>query len=141
MVPTPLPATLAQSNFTVGGQLAPLFFAMPGQVNVQIPWSMAGQTQAAVVDTVNGVASNSQTVQIVPFAPGIFTINATGAGQGAVLIAPTAQLADARHIRAARGAYSSHLLHRHGSGVHNQPATGVAAGSTFRFRTHLHCRQ
>jgi uncharacterized protein (TIGR03437 family) len=128
MVPTPLPLTLAQSSFTVGGQTAPLFFAMPGQVNLQIPWSVAGQTQVAVVATVNGLTSNSELVSIVPFAPGIFTINATGAGQGAVLIAPTAQLAGPG-TPVSRGAYVSIFCTGLGA-VSNQPPTGVAATSS-----------
>jgi uncharacterized protein (TIGR03437 family) len=100
---------------------------MPGQVNLQIPWSMAGQTQAGVVDTVGGVASNTSIVQIVPFAPGIFTMNASGAGQGAILIAPTAQLA-AAGTPVSRGAYVAIFCTGLGA-VSNQPATGVAAGS------------
>jgi len=128
MVPTPLPMTLAQSSFTIGGIDAPLFFAMPGQVNLQIPWEMTGQTQASVVATVNGSASVGEMVPIVPFAPGIFTMNATGAGQGAVLIAPTAQLA-AVGTPVSRGAYISIFCTGLGA-VTNQPATGVAAGSS-----------
>jgi uncharacterized protein (TIGR03437 family) len=128
MVPTPLPSTLAQSSFTIGGQSAPLFFAMPGQVNLQIPWDMAGQTQAAVIATVNGIASTAETVAIVPFAPGIFTMNASGAGQGAVLIAPTAVLAGPG-TPVSRGAYVSIFCTGLGA-VTNQPATGVAAGSS-----------
>src|SRR5580698_5573335 len=128
MVPTPLPSTLAQSSFTVGGQSAPLFFAMPGQVNLQIPWSMAGQTQAAVIATVNGVASTAEMVSIVPFAPGIFSLDSTGAGQGAVLIAPTAVLAGPG-TPVSRGAYVAIFCTGLGA-VTNQPATGVAAGSS-----------
>jgi uncharacterized protein (TIGR03437 family) len=128
MVPTPLPNTLAQSSFTIGGQSAPLFFAMPGQVNLQIPWSMAGQTQAAVVATVNGMVSNAEMVPIAPFAPGIFTMNASGAGQGAVLIAPTAVLAGPG-TPVSRGAYVAIFCTGLGA-VSNQPGTGVAAGSS-----------
>jgi uncharacterized protein (TIGR03437 family) len=67
-------------------------------------------------------------VPIVPFAPGIFTMNAMGAGQGAVLIAPTAQLA-AVGTPVSRGAYISIFCTGLGA-VTNQPATGVAAGSS-----------
>jgi uncharacterized protein (TIGR03437 family) len=125
LFPTPLPTTLAQGSFTIGGQAAPLYFASPTQVNLQIPWEMAGQSQATIVATVNGVASNPQIVPLAPFAPGIFTINVTGTGQGAVLIAPTAQLA-APGSPVSRGGYVSIFCTGLGP-VSNQPATGVAA--------------
>ena len=128
MVPTPLPDTLAQSSVTVSGETAPLFFATASQVNLQIPWDLAGQTQASVIASVNGTGSNTETVIIVPFAPGIFTINASGDGQGAILIAPTAQLA-APGTPVSRGAYVSIFCTGLGA-VTNQPATGVAASSS-----------
>ena len=96
---------------------------MPTQVDLQIPWELAGQTQTSIIATVNGVASNTQTVALAPFAPGIFSIDATGTGQGAVLIAPTAQLA-APGTAAPRGGYVSIFCTGLGA-VTNQPATGV----------------
>jgi uncharacterized protein (TIGR03437 family) len=124
-VPAPLPTTLAQSSFAVGGQAAPLYFAMPTQVNLQIPWESAGRTQTSIVATVQGVASNTQTVDLAPFAPGIYSIDATGKGQGAILIAPTAELA-APGTAAQRGGYVSIFCTGLGA-VTNQPATGDAA--------------
>jgi uncharacterized protein (TIGR03437 family) len=124
-VPAPLPTTLAESSFAVGGQLAPLYFAMPTQVNLQIPWELAGETQTSIVATVHGVASSAQTVTLSPFAPGIFSSDASGTGQGAVLIAPTAELA-APGTAAPRGGYISIFCTGLGA-VTNQPATGAAA--------------
>ncbi len=126
MVPTPLPLTWPKAVLPVGGEFAPLFFAMPGQVNLQIPWDLTGQ--AAVVATVNGVVSTAEMVSIVPFAPGIFAMNAAGTGQGAVLIAPTAVLAGPG-TPVSRGAYVAIFCTGLGA-VSNQPATGVAAGSS-----------
>jgi uncharacterized protein (TIGR03437 family) len=98
---------------------------MPTQVTLQIPWELAGQTQTSIVATVNGAASSAQTVFLAPFAPGIFSINMTGAGQGAVLIAPTSQFA-APGTAAPRGGYVSIFCTGLGA-VTNQPATGMAA--------------
>ncbi len=123
--PTPLPTLLGQTSFTIGGQAAPLFFAMPGQVNLQIPWELAGQTQASISATVSGVASNTQVAPIAAFSPGIFTINASGGGQGAVLIGNTAQLAGLG-TPASRSGYVSIFCTGLGA-VSNQPATGAAA--------------
>jgi uncharacterized protein (TIGR03437 family) len=98
---------------------------MPTQVNLQIPWESAGQTQASIVTTVNGVISNSWIVPLTTFAPGIFSTNATGAGQGAILIATTAELA-APGTPASRGGYVSIFCTGLGPVTH-QPATGSAA--------------
>ncbi len=127
-MPLPLPTTLAQSGFTIGGHAAPLYFAMATQVNVQIPWELAGQAQTSVIATVNGVVSNTQVAPLATFAPGIFTVDATGMGQGAVLVAPTAQLA-APGTPASRGGYVSIFCTGLGP-VTNQPATGAAAPIT-----------
>jgi uncharacterized protein (TIGR03437 family) len=127
-LPAPLPATLAQSSFTIGTQAMPLYTATPTQVNVQIPWEVAGQTQTSITATVNGVASNTEITPLVPFAPGIFTTNMTGTGQGAILIAGTAQLASAG-TPATRGSYVSIFCTGLGA-VTNQPATGSAALAT-----------
>jgi uncharacterized protein (TIGR03437 family) len=124
-MPTPLPDTLETTFVTIGGHFAPLYFAMPTQVNLQIPWELAGQTQTSVVVNVNGTASNTLTVPLAAFAPGIFSMNATGAGQGAILIAPTAELAGSS-TPAPRGGTISIFCTGLGP-VTNQPATGAAA--------------
>lgn len=121
----PLPFTLAQSSFRIGGQNAPLFYASSPQVNLQIPWELAGQTQATMNDTVGTVAATQQNVTIAAFAPGIFTVNQAGTGQGAVLIAGTGQLASTLRP-AVRGEFVSIFCTGLGA-VSNQPATGAAA--------------
>ena len=125
ILPTPLPNTLAQSSVTIGGQTAPLYLAAPGQVTLQVPWELAGQSQVSITVSVNGAVSNTETVPLAPFAPGIFTTNSTGAGQGAVLVAPTAQLA-APGTPASRNGYVSIFCTGLGA-VTNQPATGASA--------------
>jgi uncharacterized protein (TIGR03437 family) len=129
----PLLMTLAQSSIAIGGQGAPLFFAMAGQVNLQIPWELAGQTLTTVIATVNGVASNTESAPMATFAPGIFTMNNSGSGQGAVLVAPTAQLAGPAGP-VSRGGYISVFCTGLGP-VSNQPATGAASPSNPLART------
>lgn len=122
---TPLPLSLGQSSVVIGGLAAPLYFASTGQINVQIPWELGGQTTVAIGATVAGAVSNSQTVSIAAFAPGIFSMDSTGTGQGAVLIAPGAQLAGPG-TPVSRGSYISIFCTGLGA-VTNQPATGAAA--------------
>jgi uncharacterized protein (TIGR03437 family) len=127
-VATPLRNTLSQSSFTVGGRVAPLYFASPGQVNLQIPWALAGLTQAPIQATVDGETSNLQMVSLAPFGPGIFTMDATGTGQGAILIAPSDQLA-APDQPVLRGEYIAIFCTGLGA-VTNEPATGAPALAT-----------
>ena len=123
----PLPTTLAGSSFQIAGRSVPLVFASPGQVNLQIPWELAGQQQASVTATVGGQVSNLQTMSLAPFAPGIFTLDQQGTGQGAVLIAPTALLAGPQGSGSRpvlKGEYISIFCTGLGA-VSNQPATGL----------------
>lgn len=121
----PLPLTLAQSSVTLGGVAAPLYFVMPTQLNLQIPWEVAGQTQTSIIVTVSGAASATQTVALATFAPGIFSLDASGTGQGAILNSLSAQVARPG-TPALRGGYIS--IYCTGLGpVANQPKTGAAA--------------
>jgi uncharacterized protein (TIGR03437 family) len=67
----PLPSSLAGVSVKVGGKTAPLFFVSSGQVNAQLPYESEPGT-AQVVVTVDGVASNTGSMTIMPAAPGIF---------------------------------------------------------------------
>jgi uncharacterized protein (TIGR03437 family) len=132
-LPTPLPTVLAQSSFTLGGLAAPMFFASPGQVNIQIPWELAGQAQVTIRGSVGGVQSNAQTVSLAAFSPGIFTLDASGKGQGAILVASTSQLANSA-TPAPRGSWIAIFCTGLGP-VTNQPASGSVAPTTPLART------
>lgn len=81
----PLPTSLSGLSMQFsGGRGAPLFYAAGGQVNIQIPWELTG-SQTSLAVTVNGRTSATQTVKLTSFAPGIFTTNSQGTGQGAIL--------------------------------------------------------
>lgn len=87
----PYPTSLGGVTVLFNGTAAPLSQVSPaGQypfVNAQVPFEVQttrSATMSAAV-TVNGTASSSQSVQIVPAAPGIFTIPPNGTGN-AVLV-------------------------------------------------------
>ena len=83
---SPLPASLAGLSLQFDtGAPAPLFFVSGGQVNLQVPWELAGQPQASLAATLNGQTGAAQTVNLAAFAPAIFATNAQGSGQGAIL--------------------------------------------------------
>jgi uncharacterized protein (TIGR03437 family) len=66
----PLPATLAGVTATVNGVTAPLYYVSPGQINLQIPDSIAPGT--AVVAINNNGQSASASMTVAAAAPGIF---------------------------------------------------------------------
>ncbi len=81
-----LPDSLGGLSIQFGsGITAPLFAVSSSQVNFQVPWELAGQSKAFITVTINGQTSAAQALNLAPSAPGIFTINAAGTGQGAVL--------------------------------------------------------
>jgi len=67
----PLPGSFAGVYATINGEIAPLLYVSPSQLNVQIPWDIpAGQATLVVYN--NGV-NTSQTFQVTAASPGIFT--------------------------------------------------------------------
>jgi uncharacterized protein (TIGR03437 family) len=122
----PLPGSLGGISMWFGdGAPAPLFFASSGQVNVQVPWELAGLLQTSVTVTLNGETSIPQTVNLTTYAPGIFTMNAQGTGQGAILDS-SYRLMDSSN-GASRGNTVA-LIFCTGLGpVYNQPGTGEPA--------------
>jgi uncharacterized protein (TIGR03437 family) len=82
----PLPNSLAGLVLRLGNvPNASLFTVSDRQVNFQVPWELTGQSQTSLTVTVNSHASAAQTVNLASFAPGIFSMNAQGSGQGAIL--------------------------------------------------------
>src|SRR5262245_56358440 len=67
------------------GVPAPLIYALAGQVSVVVPYGVNGKSSTQVQVTYQGQSSNTVTVPIVDVAPGIFTIDASGLGQGAIV--------------------------------------------------------
>jgi uncharacterized protein (TIGR03437 family) len=123
----PWPVVMAGSVVLVNDAFAPLYYASPTQINFQVPWEAAGKSQASVVVN-SGVASPAATVKLASYAPGLFTTNQQGSGQGAVLLSGTASIAAptgmfANSRPAARGSY----IEIYGTGlgpVSNTPADG-----------------
>jgi uncharacterized protein (TIGR03437 family) len=126
----PLPMTLGGSSFQVGSQAAPLYMTSCSQQNIQIPWDAVGQVNLTA--TVGGLVSAGEAITIVPYSPGIFSLNQAGSGQGAVEIASTGQLAaplaDAG-VPVKPGQYIAIFATGLGP-VSNEPATGAAALSS-----------
>ena len=126
----PLETSLENLSFQFsGGTAAPLYFVSGPQVNLQVPWELAGQTTATLAATLNSTAGATQTVTVAPAAPAIFTINESGTGQGAIQDS-SYRLVDASNP--ATPGTTTILIYCTGLGAvsANQPATGAAASTT-----------
>ena len=76
---------LGGTSATVNDTFAPMFYATPGQIGVQIPFEVAGLSSVFVRVFVDGQASLPVLVPIASFAPGLFTTNQEGTGAAAAL--------------------------------------------------------
>jgi uncharacterized protein (TIGR03437 family) len=124
----PLPKSLGGAVLTVGNALAAFFYASPNQLNVQIPWETP--LGSATATSTVGNSSSTTTVNVVQYAPGIYTTAQTGSGQG-IIVGPT------NGIAAPTGAFPGSqpvkvgdfvTIYCTGLGpVANQPATGAVA--------------
>lgn len=123
----------------MNGISAPVFAATATQINFQIPWELAGASQAELKVTVSGAASAAIAVALAPVSPGLFATNARGTGQGAVLIANTASLAaPVGTFTGARPANRGESVTIYATGlgpVSSPPPTGVPASSNPLART------
>jgi trimeric autotransporter adhesin len=80
-----VPTTLVNVSVTFNNVAAPLIFVAPGQINLMVPYEIAGQTSVPVVVTNNGTPSAITTVNVAATAPSIFSLSQNGNGQGAIL--------------------------------------------------------
>ena len=82
-----LNATLAGAEVSVNGVPAPMFYASPIQLGIQIPAELAAGSTATVQVIVDGQASTASTINIASFSPGIFAGGITHANNSPVTTA------------------------------------------------------
>ena len=70
----PLPTSLAGVSISFNGLSAPLLYVASGQINAQLPFEVSSNSSVNVVVNNNGVVSTPQTVDVSPYAPGVFTL-------------------------------------------------------------------
>ena len=79
-----LPTILANTQVLVNGTPAPLLYVSPDQINFEMPVDVSVPSVQIVVAS-DDVPSDSESVQIAPEAPAIFTNPPGGSGQGIIL--------------------------------------------------------
>lgn len=118
------PSSLAGVSVEFSGVQAPLFFASGQQINLQVPWELAGEAASPMTPAAWGEAGATQTVAVARFSPGIFSMNSQGSDQGAILDT-SYQLVDSANPASAGSLVSIYCT---GLGaVTNQPTTGSPA--------------
>lgn len=119
---------------------APIFYATPNQLGIQIPAELVNSASSppwtASVDVTVAGKTGSALVSLWPNAPGIFTTDQSGRGQGAVLINSTGELAAPLGSvpgLASRPAKGGEIITVYCTGlgdVTNPPGTGRRASSS-----------
>jgi uncharacterized protein (TIGR03437 family) len=69
-----LPATLGGVEVRFDGTLAPIFYAQNGQLNVQVPYTVAGSATVSVEVNFQGKLAGTAIVPVAPSAPAMLTL-------------------------------------------------------------------
>jgi uncharacterized protein (TIGR03437 family) len=81
----PLPITLGGVTVSVNNILCPLYYVSPNQINLQLPYALAGESMVSMIVERNGAASEPVVFEIGSVNPAFFTTNMQGSGDGCVL--------------------------------------------------------
>ncbi len=100
-----------------------LYYVSPGQINVQAPWELAGQTSVQIKVSIDQSSGTVVTVPVAAVSPAVFVYGQT---QAAALDENAALIGTANPAR--RGRIVSLFVNSLGP-VSNQPATGETAPS------------
>ena len=127
-----MPFVLGTTALTLGGVPVPLIHAFPTQVDAQVPWELAGRTSAPLTIVTDDLSGNTINVPLAQFSPGLYSAQANGTGQGAILINGTATLAapasgQVHGQPAKRGTDYINIFATGLGPVTNQPASGAPA--------------
>jgi uncharacterized protein (TIGR03437 family) len=80
-----LSTTLSDTSVLFDGIPAPLIYVSMGQINAIVPQAVADKSTTAVEVEYRGVRSDPLTIPVAAARPGVFTIDSSGYGQGAIL--------------------------------------------------------
>lgn len=83
-IPATLPAAAPSTSVTVNGTSAPVLYTSATTIGIIVPYTTVGPT-AQVIVTFGGLVSQSFTVAVAAADPAIYSIAASGQGQGAIL--------------------------------------------------------
>jgi uncharacterized protein (TIGR03437 family) len=96
----PLPEELGGASVVIAGRLAPVYFTSDAQIIALVPYGIAVNTTHQVIVSRGSSLSVPQPITISAAAPGIFTRNAAGTGQGSITDASNRVADAANPVRA-----------------------------------------
>lgn len=76
---------LATTQVLFDDVAAPMIYTLAGQISAVVPYAVAGKSNTKVQVLYQGTPSNTQTMNVQSATPAIFTLDASGAGPGAIL--------------------------------------------------------
>jgi uncharacterized protein (TIGR03437 family) len=76
--------TIANTQVMFDNVAAPIIYVSATQTSVMVPYEVFGRPQTSVTIAYQGVTSDPVVYNVVPVAPGIYTLNQAGFGQGAI---------------------------------------------------------
>ena len=77
--------TLSETRILFDGVPAPLIYVSASQASAVVPYEVADKVRTEVQVEYRSVKSNPVLIAVAPATPAVFTANASGAGQGAIL--------------------------------------------------------
>jgi uncharacterized protein (TIGR03437 family) len=80
-----VPTTLGGTQVMFDNVAVPLFYSSNGQVNALVPFDVASEKSTVLKVTFSGQTSAAMTLPVQVTLPGLFTDNASGTGEGAIL--------------------------------------------------------
>jgi uncharacterized protein (TIGR03437 family) len=80
-----VPTTLGNVQVTFDGIAAPLLYVSQNQLNLIVPFEVAGRLSTRMQVIHQGVRSTDLELRVNDATPGIFTLNQSGTGAGAIL--------------------------------------------------------
>jgi uncharacterized protein (TIGR03437 family) len=83
--PGTVPTNAGGAQVLFDGGYAPILYASSTQVGAIVPYEIAAEASTSVRVSYNGGLSNAIAMPVSGSAPGVFTANASGTGQGSIL--------------------------------------------------------
>ncbi len=80
----PYPTSVGNVTVTIGGLPAAIYFVSANQIDCLVPYGVTGASVNVLVNNA-GTVSNTVTVPLAKTSPGIFSLDTTGTGDGALL--------------------------------------------------------
>jgi uncharacterized protein (TIGR03437 family) len=80
-----VPTSLAGTQVLFDGVAAPMIYTLAGQVSVVVPYEVSAKSTTQIQVVYQGKNSNVVSMPVSAVKPGIFTINASGSGPGAIV--------------------------------------------------------